>query len=211
MQDQNQVQDQDQVQDQNKVQDLHEPRFVRENGLEARISAMVEPAILDLGFRLVRVKLSGLNGLTLQIMAERPDGTMSVEDCEKVSRAIAPVLDVEDPINQEYNLEISSPGVDRPLVRASDFARWVGHLVKLELAEPLDGRRRFRGEIRGVDGGDLILRLEDLPDDGVPDIPLPLANMGEARLVMTDALVEAALKAEKAARRKAAKAAAKSD
>jgi ribosome maturation factor RimP len=101
--------------------------------------------------------------------------------------------------------------VDRPLVRASDFARWVGHLVKLELAEPLDGRRRFRGEIRGVDGGDLILRLEDLPDDGVPDIPLPLANMGEARLVMTDALVEAALKAEKAARRKAAKAAAKSD
>eukprot|EP00873_Tetraselmis_striata_P016813 jgi/Tetstr1/437077/TSEL_025837.t1 len=172
---------------------------------------MVEPAILDLGFRLVRVKLSGLNGLTLQIMAERPDGTMSVEDCEKVSRAIAPVLDVEDPINQEYNLEISSPGVDRPLVRASDFARWAGHLVKLELAEPLDGRRRFRGEIRGVDGGDLILRLEDLPDDGVPDIPLPLANMGEARLVMTDALVEAALKAEKAARRKAAKAAAKSD
>jgi ribosome maturation factor RimP len=149
------LQDHDKVQDQDTLQDLHEPRFVRENGLEARISAMVEPAILDLGFRLVRIKLSGLNGLTLQIMAERPDGTMSVEDCEKVSRTIAPVLDVEDPINQEYNLEISSPGVDRPLVRASDFARWVGHLVKLELAEPLDGRRRFRGEIRGVDGGDL--------------------------------------------------------
>nr|WP_084649923.1 ribosome maturation factor RimP [Stappia stellulata] len=205
------MQTQDTVHSQDTAQDLHAPRFVRENGLEARISAMVEPAILDLGFRLVRVKLSGLNGLTLQVMAERPDGTMSVEDCEQVSRAIAPVLDVEDPINQEYNLEISSPGVDRPLVRAGDFANWVGHLVKLELADPLDGRRRFRGEIRGVDGGDLILRLEDLPDDGVPDIRLPLASMGEARLVMTDALVEAALRAEKAARRKAAKAAAKSD
>ncbi|WP_244501886.1 ribosome maturation factor RimP [Stappia sp. ES.058] len=192
------------------MQDLHEPRFVRENGLEARISPMVEPAIEDLGFRLVRIKLSGLNGLTLQVMAERPDGTMSVEDCEQVSRAIAPVLDVENPINQEYNLEISSPGVDRPLVRAGDFSNWTGHLVKLELAEPLDGRRRFRGEIRGVEGGELILRLEDLPDDGVPDIRLPLTNMAEARLIMTDALVEAALKAEKSARRRAAKAA-KSD
>ncbi|MHC5655128.1 ribosome maturation factor RimP [Stappia sp.] len=183
-----------------------ETRIVRENGLEARIAAMVEPAITDLGFRLVRIKLSGLNGLTLQLMAERPDGTMTVDDCESVSRAITPVLDVEDPINQEYHLEVSSPGVDRPLVRPEDFRRWRGHLVKLELEVPLDGRKRFRGEIRGVEDGNLVLRLEDLPDDGVPDVRLSFADMAEARLVMTDALVEAALKAEKSARRKAKKA-----
>ncbi|MBC2857590.1 ribosome maturation factor RimP [Stappia sp. 28M-7] len=180
-----------------------ETRIVRENGLEARIAAMLEPAIVDLGFRLVRVKLSGVNGLTLQIMAERPDGTMTVDDCEAVSRAITPVLDVEDPIDREYNLEISSPGIDRPLVRAVDFERWRGHLAKLELAVPRDGRKRFRGEIRAVEGGDLVLRLEDLPDDGEPDVRLPLADIAEARLVLTDDLVEAALKADKAARRKA--------
>ena len=180
-----------------------ETRIVRENGLEARVAAMLEPAIVDLGFRLVRVKLSGVNGLTLQIMAERPDGTMTVDDCEAVSRAITPVLDVEDPIDREYNLEISSPGIDRPLVRAVDFERWRGHLAKLELAVPRDGRKRFRGEIRAVEGGDLVLRLEDLPDDGEPDVRLPLADIAEARLVLTDDLVEAALKADKAARRKA--------
>lgn len=180
-----------------------ETRIVRENGLEARIAAMVEPAIVDLGFRLVRVKLSGLNGFTLQIMAERPDGTMTVDDCEAVSRAVTPVLDVEDPIDREYHLEISSPGIDRPLVRAIDFERWRGHLAKLELAVPRDGRKRFRGEIRAVEGGELVLRLEDLPDDGEPDVRLALADIAEARLVLTDALVEASLKADKAARRKA--------
>lgn len=185
---------------------VREERLIIETGVEKRIADMLEPVLEDIGFKLVRVNLSGQNGLTLQIMAERPDGTMSVEDCEKVSRAIAPVLDVEDPINQEYNLEISSPGVDRPLVRPEDFARWRGHMVKLELAVPRDGRKRFRGEIRGVKDGDLVLRLEDLPDDGDPDIHLAFADMAEARLVMTDALVEAALKAEKAARRKAKKA-----
>ena len=178
-------------------------RIVRENGLETRIAAMVEPAIADLGFRLVRVKLSGVNGLTLQIMAERPDGTMTVDDCEAVSRAVTPVLDVEDPIDSEYHLEISSPGIDRPLVRAIDFERWRGHLAKLELAVPRDGRKRFRGEIRAVENGELVLRLEDLPDDGEPDVRLPLADMAEARLILTDALVEASLKADKAARRKA--------
>jgi ribosome maturation factor RimP len=180
-----------------------ETRIVRENGLETRIAAMVEPAIADLGFRLVRVKLSGVNGLTLQIMAERPDGTMTVDDCEAVSRAVTPVLDVEDPIDSEYHLEISSPGIDRPLVRAIDFERWRGHLAKLELAVPRDGRKRFRGEIRAVESGELVLRLEDLPDDGEPDVRLPLADMAEARLILTDALVEASLKADKAARRKA--------
>lgn len=185
------------------MQDLTR-RIVRESGLDARIAALIEPTVEDLGFRLVRVKMSGQNGLTLQIMAERPDGTMTVDDCEMVSRAITPILDVEDPIDREYNLEISSPGIDRPLVRPQDFQRWTGHLVKLELAEPRDGRKRFRGVIMGVEDADLVLRLEDLPDDGVPDIRLPFASMAEARLILTDTLIEAALKAEKAARRKAA-------
>ncbi|MCC4246642.1 ribosome maturation factor RimP [Stappia indica] len=180
-----------------------ETRIVRENGLEARIAAMLEPAIVDLGFQLVRVKLSGVDGMTLQIMAERPDGTMTVDDCEAVSRAVTPILDVEDPIDREYNLEISSPGIDRPLVRAVDFERWRGHFAKLELAVPRDGRKRFRGEIRAIEDGDLVLRLEDLPDDGEPDVRLALADIAEARLVLTDELVEAALKADKAARRKA--------
>ena len=108
------------------MSELNEPRIVAETGQEARIANIVEPAINDLGYRLVRVRLSGMNGLTLQIMAERPDGTMGIDDCEAVSRAISPVLDIEDPVNAAYNLEVSSPGIDRPLVRRSDFETWSG-------------------------------------------------------------------------------------
>ncbi len=110
-----------------------EPRIVTERGTEARIANIVEPAIRGLGYRLVRVKLSAMNGTTLQIMAERPDGTMTVDDCETVSRDLSPLLDVEDPIDRDYHLEVSSPGIDRPLVRRSDFETWGGHLAKIEL------------------------------------------------------------------------------
>lgn len=127
------------------VGDLAEPRIVPEIGLEARIAHIVEPVIAGLGYRLVRVKVSAQNGTTLQIMAERPDGTMTVEDCERVSRDVSPALDVEDPIERAYHLEVSSPGIDRPLVRRSDFARWQGHQAKVEMERPLDGRRRFKG------------------------------------------------------------------
>ena len=138
-------------------------RLISENGVAARVAAIVEPVIEDLGFNLVRVQVTGTNGCTVQIMAERPDGTMSVADCETVSRAISPVLDLEDPISTAYYLEVSSPGIDRPLVRASDFERWNGYEAKIEMAVPVAGRKRFRGVIRGVEGEAVNLELADVP------------------------------------------------
>ena len=129
-----------------------EPRIITETGLEARIANIVEPTVEGLGYRLVRVKLSAMNGATLQIMAERPDGTMTVDDCERLSRDLSPALDVEDPIDRAYHLEVSSPGIDRPLVRRSDFERWAGHLAKIELSRPVHGRKRIRGVLAGVEG-----------------------------------------------------------
>ncbi|MBN9447917.1 MAG: ribosome maturation factor RimP, partial [Bosea sp.] len=120
-----------------------EARIVVESGVAARVAAIVEPAILDLGYRLVRVRVTGQNGCTVQIMAERPDGSMTVEGCEEISQAVSPVLDVDDPVQAAYYLEVSSPGIDRPLVRASDFERWAGHLAKFEMSEPVGGRKRF--------------------------------------------------------------------
>ena len=122
-----------------------EPRLIVEPGVAARVAAIVEPVLEGLGYRLVRVRISGLDGCTVQIMAERPDGTMTIEDCEAASRALSPVLDVADPIERAYRLEISSPGIDRPLVRRSDFERYAGNVVKIEMAVAVDGRRRFRG------------------------------------------------------------------
>ncbi|WP_029064142.1 ribosome maturation factor RimP [Labrenzia sp. DG1229] len=177
----------------------HEPRIVTEQGLDARVAAIIEPVIEDLGFRLVRTKISAANGCTLQIMAERPDGTMTVEDCESVSRAVSPALDVEDPINRAYHLEVSSPGIDRPLVRAGDFDRWSGHELKVEMAVMLDGRKRFRGTLLGAAAGAAKVRLPDAREGEDETVSLPLENIGEAKLVLTDELITAALQAEKAA------------
>jgi len=177
----------------------HEARIITEQGLDARVAAIVEPVIEDLGYRLVRTMISAANGCTLQIMAERPDGTMTVEDCETISRAVSPALDVEDPINRAYHLEVSSPGIDRPLVRAGDFERWAGHEVKIELAVMLDGRKRFRGTLLGVKDGAALVRLPDVHKDEQDTFELPLEDIGEAKLVLTDDLITAALKAEKAA------------
>jgi len=171
-----------------------ERRLLIETGVAARVAAIVEPALADLGFRLVRVKVSGLNGCTVQIMAERPDGTMTVEDCEAVSRALSPVLDLEDPIERAYNLEISSPGIDRPLVRAGDFSRWAGYEAKVETALPVDGRKRFRGVIRGVTDDAVVLDLPDVKDGAEPLVRLRLADLADARLVLTDALIREALR-----------------
>ena len=137
----------------------NEPRIIAETGLEARIAHIVEPVVEGLGYRLVRIKMSAMNGATLQIMAERPDGSMTVEDCEILSRDISPALDVEDPIDRAYHLEVSSPGIDRPLVRRSDFERWAGHEAKIELARLLDGRKRFRGRLAGVEGDAVVLEV----------------------------------------------------
>src|SRR5215210_584068 len=125
-------------------------RLITETGVAARVANAAEPVIADLGFRLVRVKISGQGGCTVQIMAEREDGTMTVADCEAVSRALSPVFDLEDPVESAYTLEVSSPGIDRPLVRTQDFERWSGHEAKIEVAVPVAGRRRARGVLRGV-------------------------------------------------------------
>jgi ribosome maturation factor RimP len=172
---------------------LHEDRLVTETGLDARVAHIVTPAINELGYRLVRVLVSGRDGCTVQIMAERPDGSMSVEDCEAISRTIAPILDVEDPIDRAYRLEVSSPGIDRPLVRRSDFERWSGQVAKIELSRPLGGRKRFRGTLLGVSGDAARLKLDDTPA-GEDEVLLPLADIDEAKLVLTDELIEATLR-----------------
>jgi ribosome maturation factor RimP len=175
---------------------LAEPRLIAETGVAARVAAIASPVLAGLGFRLVRVRISGLDGCTVQIMAERPDGSMSIEECEAVSRALSPVLDVADPIERAYRLEISSPGLDRPLVRRSDFERHVGDIVKIELAAPQSGRRRFRGNLVGIDEGTARIRIEDGPD-GETEVPLPFDDMSDAKLVLTDELIAAALRRSK--------------
>ncbi len=180
-----------------------EPRIIIEPGLPARVAAVAEPVIEQLGYRLVRVKVSAAEGCTVQIMAERPDGSMTVEDCETVSRALSPVLDVADPIDRAYRLEISSPGIDRPLVRKSDFDRYAGHLVKIELEIPVNGRKRFRGKIAGTEGEAVRINRDDVVDGEEADVLLPIEEMSEAKLVLTDDLVAQALRREKAAKREA--------
>ncbi len=171
-----------------------EPRLVVEPGLAARVAAVAGPVIEGLGYRLVRVRISGAEGCTVQIMAERPDGTMNVDDCEAVSRALSPVLDVADLVDRAYRLEISSPGLDRPLVRRSDFERHAGQSVKIEMAAPVDGRRRFRGILLGVDGNGARLQRDDAADGEAAEVLLPIEDMAEARLVLTDALIAESLK-----------------
>ena len=181
--------------------DLIEPRLIVEAGLPARVCAIAEPVIEQLGYRLVRIKVSAIEGATIQIMAERPDGTMTVEDCETISRALSPVFDVNEPMDGAYRLEISSPGIDRPLVRKSDFENFAGHLVKIEMEIPVSGRKRFRGLLAGVDGEAARLHLDDAAEGQDTEIMLPIPDMGEAKLVLTDELVTQALRAEKAAKR----------
>ncbi len=171
-----------------------EPRLVVESGVALRVAAIIEPAIVDLGYRLVRVRISAQNGCTLQIMAERPDGTMNVEGCEEISQAVSPALDVDDPIQAAYHLEVSSPGIDRPLVRASDFERWAGHLAKVDTSEIVAGRKRFRGILRGVAGQDALLSRDDAKSEEERDVAIPMRAIAEARLVLTDALITEALR-----------------
>jgi ribosome maturation factor RimP len=184
---------------------LDEPRLVEETGIAARIAHIAAPVLQGLGYRLVRVKLGAQHGTNVQIMAERPDGTMSIEDCEAASQALSPVLDLEDPVAQEYRLEMSSPGIDRPLVRLSDFRRAIGHEARVELAVPTaTGRKRFRGTIAAVEGDEiadaiLLLDLNDPSPDEEAGVRVVLRDLEEAKLILTDALIRAALKAGKAA------------
>jgi ribosome maturation factor RimP len=172
---------------------LHEPRLIIESGIDARIAAIVEPALAGLGYRLVRVHVTGRDGCTVQIMAERPDGTFTIDDCEAASRAVSPAIDVEDPIKGGYRLELSSPGIDRPLVRLSDFERAQGEEVKIEMNAMIDGRKRFRGEITGVENELALIRGKDTDQT----FRLPIPEMLEAKLVLTDALIKKTMKREK--------------
>jgi ribosome maturation factor RimP len=181
--------------------DIAEPRLVAETGLAARVANLVEAPLRASGMRLVRVKVSGEAGCTVQIMAERADGSMSVEDCEAASHLVSPILDVEDPIGRAYRLEISSPGIDRPLVRRTDFIRWAGHRAKLELSPPLAGRKRFNGVLLGVEGEAARLRLLDVHEGEEAEVALPLGDIAEARLVLTDELIRESLRRGKRAAR----------
>jgi ribosome maturation factor RimP len=167
-------------------------RFYTETGLAATLAGLVEPVLEGLGYRLVRVKISGRDGKTVQIMAERPDGSMTIDDCEAVSRELSPLLDAHDVVADAYRLEISSPGIDRPLVRASDFEDWAGHEAKVELREPVDGRRRFQGRLEGFEDEEVRIEVE-LDQTGRTTIGFPLSLVSEARLVMTEELIREAL------------------
>ena len=178
---------------------LHEPRRLTETGVAARVAEIVERTILPMGYRLVRVRVNGNNGCTVQIMAERPDGTMTVDDCEEISKAISPVLDVDDPVGRAYHLEISSPGIDRPLVRASDFQRWAGHEARIEMTLIVAGRRKFRGILLGAEGSKARIRRIDAQLGEATDVELKIDEMSEAHLILTDALVTESLRRAKVA------------
>lgn len=180
-------------------------RIIRESGVDARIAIIVEPVLRGMGFRLVRVRLSGQHGLTLQIMAEREDGTMTVEDCEEVSRAISPALDVDDPIEKAYHLEVSSPGIDRPLVRTSDFVAWTGHLLKLETSVLVADRKRFKGKIAEADADGILLERDKAAYGEEPTVRIPYDAIAEAHLVLTDDLIREALSKDNRARKEAKK------
>jgi len=180
---------------------LAEPRLVVEPGVAARVSAVAGPVLEGMGYRLVRIRISGEAGCTVQIMAERPDGSMQLEDCEAISRALSPVLDVADPIDRAYRLEVSSPGIDRPLVRRSDFERYSGHLVKIDMAVAHEGRKRFRGKLGAVEGDRVHLRRDDAKASDNPDVLLTMEDIGEARLVLTDDLIAESMRRGKAEER----------
>jgi ribosome maturation factor RimP len=194
------------------VSGLDEPRLIEDAGLALRVGRIAAPVLRDLGLRLVRVRISAAAGATVQIMAERPDGAMSIDDCERASAALSPVFDVEDIMTQAYRLELSSPGIDRPLVRQSDFARAVGGEARIEMATAVDGRKRFRGRIEAVahsHEGPAARLLVTADDKNQTHVDLPIRAMGEARLVLTEDLIRTALRREKAALKEARRSAAR--
>jgi ribosome maturation factor RimP len=155
-------------------------------GKAAEVERLIAPAVEAMGYDIVRVQLGGGDRLKLQIMAERrSDGGMNVEDCAEISRAVAAILDVEDPIDSAYMLEVSSPGLDRPLTRLADFERFAGFEAKVEMTRPRDGRRRFRGRLLGTCDAEIVLACED------GEVTLPFAEMQKAKLVITDDLIAA--------------------
>ena len=180
---------------------LAEPRLVVEPGVGARVAAVATPVLQGMGYRLVRIKVTAEAGCTVQIMAEKPDGTMLIEDCEAISKALSPVMDIADPIQRAYRLEISSPGIDRPLVRRTDFERYAGHLVKIEMAVPHEGRKRFRGKLGGVEGNGIRIIRDDARADQEASVLLTMEDIASANLVLTDELIAESMRRGKSAAR----------
>lgn len=176
-------------------------RFQLETGRAAELAALIEPVLEDMGFRLVRITVSKRDGGTIQIMADHPNRTINVDDCAEISRRLSPALDAADPIEGRYYLEVSSPGIDRILVRPSDFEDWAEYEAKVELKELVDGRRRFRGIIEGYEDGELRLRVKLEENGETQTIGLPVDIIQEAKLVLTDELIRASLSKAKAAGR----------
>lgn len=171
-------------------------RFIRETGVAAAISSLVEPVLESMGFRLVRVRIMGGQDTIVEIMVERPDGSMTVEDCRAVSQQLSPLFDVHDPLPGSYRLQVSSPGIDRPLVRPADFEQWAGHEAKIELKELVDGRKRFRGALEGYEDGEVRMSVK-LGNEGPQVLGFPLEMVADARLVLTDELVRESLRRAK--------------
>ena len=159
----------------------------------SHLEPVFEPVIESAGFKLVRLRVMGGQNKTLQVMAERADGSMDVEGCSQLSHALLDFIEAENPIEGDYEIEVSSPGIDRPLTRISDFTRWKGHEAKVELTAPLDGRKRFRGRLEGLDGNDVIITAQN------QRIQFPFRSVMEAKLVLTDKLIQEDLKARKSA------------
>ncbi|NNE80537.1 MAG: ribosome maturation factor RimP [Silicimonas sp.] len=159
--------------------------------IDRRLAEVITPVIEDLGFELVRVRLMSGKSKTLQVMAERPEGGIEVDDCAAISTAISATLDVEDPISDAYTLEVSSPGIDRPLTRLKDFATWEGHEAKLETSEMIEGRKRFKGVLAGIEGDEVLIEIEE------GTIGLKFDWLSDAKLVLTDELIRDVLKARK--------------
>ena len=169
--------------------------LIAKASIDRRMAEIITPVIEDMGFELVRVRLMGGNTKTLQVMAERPDGGIEVDDCAQISNALSATLDVEDPLEDAYTLEVSSPGIDRPLTRLKDFDTWEGYEAKLETSEMIDGRKRFKGQLQGTEGSEVLIEIEIA---GTPTtIGLQFDWLADAKLVLTDDLIRDVLKARK--------------
>jgi ribosome maturation factor RimP len=169
--------------------------LIAKAAIDRRIAEIVGPVIEDLGFELVRVRLMTGKESTLQIMAQKPDGTIEVDDCGEISTAVSAVLDVEDPIVEAYTLEVSSPGIDRPLTRLKDFDQWAGYVAKIETTELIDGRRRFKGTLAGTEGDEVLITLDDQAEEIT--IGLKFDWLSDAKLVLTDELIREVLRGRK--------------
>mgnify|MGYP003573972577 CR=1 FL=1 len=171
--------------------------LIAKSAIDRKLAEIVSPVIEDMGFELVRLRLMGGNTHTLQIMAERPEGGIEVDDCAQISNAVSAILDVEDPLSDSYVLEVGSPGIDRPLTRIKDFETYEGYEAKVETSDLIDGRKRFRGVLAGVEGDEVLINIQD---KGEPiTVGLQFDWLADAKLMMTDDLIKEMLKARKAA------------